>query len=126
LTAQGHPRAIFKRAIERGNVTTAEAAAREFALSLEEALQLVLLYAAYEPATAAGDPPATPTLGAMPEYLLELHWKDGRIEPRPGGEYKGWSPIEIGAEVEVDDVIWRIRDVVPEAGYEAKVVLDEA
>jgi hypothetical protein len=28
----------------------AEAAAREFALSLEEALRLVLLYAAYEPA----------------------------------------------------------------------------
>jgi len=50
LTAQGHPRAIFKRAIERGNVLVAEATAREFALSLEEALQLVLLCAAYEPA----------------------------------------------------------------------------
>jgi hypothetical protein len=50
LTAQGHPRAIFKRAIERDNVTMAEATAREFALNLEEALQLVLLYAAYEPA----------------------------------------------------------------------------
>ena len=50
LTPQGHPRAIFKRAIERGNVTIAEATAREFALSLEEALRLVLLYAAYEPA----------------------------------------------------------------------------
>ena len=50
MTAQGHPRAIYKRAIERGNVTMAEATAREFALSLEEALQLVLLYAAYEPA----------------------------------------------------------------------------
>jgi hypothetical protein len=50
LTAQGHPRTIFKRAIERGNVTMAEATAREFALNLGEALQLVLLYAAYEPA----------------------------------------------------------------------------
>jgi hypothetical protein len=49
LTAQGHPRAIFKRAIERGNVVIAEATAREIGLSLEEALQLVLLYAAYEP-----------------------------------------------------------------------------
>jgi hypothetical protein len=49
VTAQGHPRAIFKRAIERGNVLVAEATAREFGLSLEEALQLVLLYAAYEP-----------------------------------------------------------------------------
>jgi hypothetical protein len=51
LTAQRHPRAIFKRAIERGNVVVAEATARELGkLSLEEALQLVLLYAAYEPA----------------------------------------------------------------------------
>jgi hypothetical protein len=50
LTAQGHPRAIFKRAIERGNVLVAEATAREIGLSLEEARQLVLLYAAYEPA----------------------------------------------------------------------------
>jgi hypothetical protein len=41
---------IFRRAIERGNVTIAETTAREFALNLEEALQLVLLYAAYEPA----------------------------------------------------------------------------
>ena len=49
MTAQGSPRSIFKRAIERGNVLIAETTAREFALSLEEALQLVLLYAAYEP-----------------------------------------------------------------------------
>jgi hypothetical protein len=44
VTAQGHPRAIFKRAIENGNVLVAEATAREIGLSLEEALQLVLLY----------------------------------------------------------------------------------
>ena len=50
VTAQGHPRTIFKRAIERGNVVIAEATAREIGLSLEEALQLVLLYAAHEPA----------------------------------------------------------------------------
>ena len=50
MTAQGHPRSIFKRAIERGNVVVAESTAREIGLSLEEALQLVLLYAAYEPA----------------------------------------------------------------------------
>lgn len=49
MTAQGHPRVIFKRAIECGNVLIAEATAREIGLSLEEALQLVLLYAAYEP-----------------------------------------------------------------------------
>jgi hypothetical protein len=50
LTAQGHPRTIFKRAIERGNVVIAETTAREIGLNLEEALELVLLYAAYEPA----------------------------------------------------------------------------
>ena len=49
MTAQGHPRTIFKRAIERGNVMLAETTARELGLTLEEALQLVLLYAAYEP-----------------------------------------------------------------------------
>jgi hypothetical protein len=48
VTAQGHPRAISKQAIERGNVVAAEAAAREIGLTLDVALQLVLLYAAYE------------------------------------------------------------------------------
>jgi hypothetical protein len=47
LTAQGHPRTIFKRAIERGNVMLAETTASELGLTLEEALQLVLLYAPY-------------------------------------------------------------------------------
>jgi hypothetical protein len=46
VTAQGHPQSIFERAVERGNLVTAEATAREIGLSLEEALQLVLLYAA--------------------------------------------------------------------------------
>jgi hypothetical protein len=41
---------MFKRAIQHGNMLIAETTAREFALTLEEALQLVLLYAAYEPA----------------------------------------------------------------------------
>ena len=50
MTTQGHPRAIFKRAIDRGDVVVAEATTREIGLSLEEVLQLVLLYAAYEPA----------------------------------------------------------------------------
>jgi len=50
LTPQGHPRTIYKRAIERGNVMLAETTARELRLSLEEALQLVFLYAAHEPA----------------------------------------------------------------------------
>jgi hypothetical protein len=51
VTAQGHPRAIFKRAIERRNVVLAEMTARELGhVSLEEALQLLLLYAAHDPA----------------------------------------------------------------------------
>ncbi len=50
MTAQGHPRAIFKRAIEQGNLLAAEATAREIGqLTLDEALQLVFLYAEKEP-----------------------------------------------------------------------------
>ena len=50
MTAQGHPRAIFKRAIERGNIVAAEATAREVGnLTLDEALLLVFLYAEKEP-----------------------------------------------------------------------------
>jgi len=41
LTAQGPPRAIFSRAIERGNLIVAEMAARELGnLTPEEALRL--------------------------------------------------------------------------------------
>jgi hypothetical protein len=50
MTAQGHPRAIFARAIERGNLIAAEAAAREVGnLTLEEALRLLFLYAEKDP-----------------------------------------------------------------------------
>jgi hypothetical protein len=50
MTAQGHPRAIFTRAIERGNLVAAEASAREVGkLTLEEALRLLSLYAAKDP-----------------------------------------------------------------------------
>jgi hypothetical protein len=50
MTAQGHPRAIFKRAVERGKLVIAEATARELGrLTLEEALGLLFLYAEKEP-----------------------------------------------------------------------------
>jgi hypothetical protein len=50
LTAQGHPRSIFSRAIEDGNLVAAEASAREIgSLTLEEALRLLFLYAEKEP-----------------------------------------------------------------------------
>ena len=51
LTAQGHPRTRFKRAIEGRWVFHAEVAAREAGnLTLAEALELVCLYAEAEPA----------------------------------------------------------------------------
>jgi len=51
VTAQGHPRARFRRAIEGRWVFHAELAAREAGnLTLAEALELVVLYAEAEPA----------------------------------------------------------------------------
>jgi hypothetical protein len=50
VTAQGHPRAVFTRAIENGNLVAAEASAREVGnLTLEEALRLLFLYAEKDP-----------------------------------------------------------------------------
>jgi hypothetical protein len=51
LTSQGHPRAVFQRAVERGNLLTAEMTAREIGvLSLEDALRLTVLVAEKAPA----------------------------------------------------------------------------
>jgi hypothetical protein len=51
MTAQGHPRAIFSRAIENGNLVVAEQVAREVPnLTPEEALRLLFLYAEKDPA----------------------------------------------------------------------------
>jgi hypothetical protein len=50
LTAQGHPRAIFKRAIENGNLLVGEATAREVGrITLDESLALVALVAVKDP-----------------------------------------------------------------------------
>jgi hypothetical protein len=50
VTAQGHPRATFKRAIERGNLMVAEMTARELGrISLGEALELTILIAQRDP-----------------------------------------------------------------------------
>jgi hypothetical protein len=50
LTAQGHPRAIFRRAIERKNLLVAQMTAREMGVvELPEALELVVLTAELEP-----------------------------------------------------------------------------
>ncbi len=46
MTAEGHPYARFHRAVDRRNLVAAEDAAREITkLALEDALQLVHLYA---------------------------------------------------------------------------------
>jgi hypothetical protein len=50
VTAQGHPRAIFNRAIEHGNVAVAAAVARELGrITLQESLALTALVAIKEP-----------------------------------------------------------------------------
>jgi hypothetical protein len=50
LTAQGHPRAIFNRALENGNLVLAEMTARELGrLTLVESLRLTIVYADRDP-----------------------------------------------------------------------------
>ena len=47
MTSQGHPRTVFRRALEHGNLLLAEATAREVGrLDLDEALELTALIAA--------------------------------------------------------------------------------
>jgi hypothetical protein len=49
MTSRGHPHAEFKRALERGNLWVAEAAARDLPqVSHDDALKLVHLYAERE------------------------------------------------------------------------------
>ena len=46
MTAQEHPRTIFRRALERGSLLVAEATAREVGvIALDEALELTALVA---------------------------------------------------------------------------------
>ena len=46
MTSQGHPRAAFRRALERGNLVVAELEAHEVGqLDLDEALELTALVA---------------------------------------------------------------------------------
>jgi hypothetical protein len=50
VTASGHPRSIFRRACERGNLVVAEATLRELGRpSLGELLELTILIAARDP-----------------------------------------------------------------------------
>jgi hypothetical protein len=55
MTAQGHPRSQFRRAIQRRNLLGAEACAREMGVvTLDEALDLVCLVAEIAPARLDG------------------------------------------------------------------------
>src|SRR5207247_1900177 len=50
LTSQGHPRTVFRRALERGNLLLAETTAREIGhVGLGEALELTALIAQHDP-----------------------------------------------------------------------------
>jgi hypothetical protein len=50
LTAEGHPRAVFRRAIERKNLLVAQTVAREMGVvGLDEALELVVLTSEVQP-----------------------------------------------------------------------------
>jgi hypothetical protein len=55
MTAQGHPRTIFNRAVERGDLPAAELAARELGrITLGEALELTMLVAEKDPGGGPG------------------------------------------------------------------------
>jgi hypothetical protein len=60
-----------------------------------------------------------------PQYLFELHYRDGRIESMPSGEFTGSTPLEPDQRIWLESTWWRVRQVGAEVGYEAKVVLDE-
>ena len=54
MTSQGHPRTIFRRALERGNLLVAEATVREVGvLDLREALELTALIAEHDRSRSA-------------------------------------------------------------------------
>lgn len=68
-TSQGHPRTVFRRALEHGNLFVAEATAKEIGrLSLVEALELTLLI-------SQKDPRRHPRVAA--------HWLRRYLEERP-------------------------------------------
>jgi hypothetical protein len=59
------------------------------------------------------------------EYLFEFHYRDGSVVPEPCGEYAGAAAVEVGWVLVIGGLSWRVRDVLPEAGYDARIILDE-
>jgi hypothetical protein len=77
-TSEGHPYSIFKRALERGSLPVAEAAARELPrVSLADALELTIL-------VARKDPRRHPRVAArwLLRYLEECDYATIAMTPR--------------------------------------------
>jgi hypothetical protein len=60
-----------------------------------------------------------------PQYLFELHYRDGRMESMPSGEFTGSTPLEPNMRIWLDSMWWVVRETGEAPGYEAKIVLDE-
>jgi hypothetical protein len=58
------------------------------------------------------------------KYLLELNYRDGRVESRPS-RGSALLPLELGRQIEIEGTRWVILDVDAADGYRAKVTLDE-
>jgi hypothetical protein len=88
LTAQGHPRATFHRAIERGNLLIAETTLRELGRS---------------------------TLGELLELTILIAFKDPRRHPRVAGR---WFVryLEARAEATIDDAAFAVAALEAVAG----------
>jgi hypothetical protein len=96
-TSQGHPRTIFRRALERGNLVLAEVTAREIGrVTIAEALELTALVARKQPhrygrfAARWAVPlsrrrqPSRATLSVPPSLLARRRAKGRRVVPMAG------------------------------------------
>ena len=59
-----------------------------------------------------------------PDYLLELHYRDGRTEST-SSDIAGLRPLEVGMSIKLNGLWWRIQRKVPAPGYDQKLVLHE-
>jgi hypothetical protein len=88
LTAQGHPRATFNRAIERGNLMVAETVLREI---------------------------GRPTLGELLELTILIAFKDPRRYPRVAARWLV-RYLEAQGEATIDDAAFAVASLEAVAG----------
>jgi hypothetical protein len=88
LTAQGHPRAIYQRAIERGNLLVAETTLREL---------------------------GRPTLGELLELTILIAFKDPRRYPRVSARWLV-RYLEAHGEATIDDATFAVAFLEALAG----------